>query len=76
MGQRKIIPDINAIIVPSLLDAVTIPLKPSTTNKNRKGDIGQPYLRPAVGKKILDAEPFNNIAKEAMERHPSIQFTI
>jgi len=57
------------LIVPSLLDVVTILL---TTNRNIKGDIGKPCLRPIVAKKKLVVEPFINNANNAEERHPII----
>jgi len=50
-------------IFPSaLVDLIALP-SPSTMRIKRKGERGSPYLRPLVGLKGLDGEPFNRIEK-------------
>jgi hypothetical protein len=51
-------------------------LRASTTNKKRKGERGHPRRRPCDDLKNLDEDPFIRTTKEALCKHPMIQFTM
>lgn len=57
---------------PSLLNYLTILLRHFVTKRKRKGDMGKPSLKPLVGLKNLDADPFIRREKETKDGWPII----
>jgi len=49
---------------------------PSTINKKKRSDIGNPCLNPFVGENNLYADPFIRRENDNEDRHPIIQFTM
>ena len=65
-----------SLIKPSLLASTINSFKPSTINRNRKENNGQPFLSPLKALKNPQGEPFIRITKEVDYRHHTIQFTV